>query len=53
MTALYIFLYHILAYIQHKGDDSLENVVTVINCNWQVPTTNIDFYTKYRVLHFS
>ena len=51
MTVLYIL--YIFAYIQHKGDVSLENLVTVINCNWQVPTTNLDFYIKYSVLHFS
>jgi len=29
MSVLYIFLYYILAYIQHKGDVSLENYVTI------------------------
>jgi hypothetical protein len=42
-------LYYIIAYIQHNGDVCLENIVTVINCNCQVPTTNLDFYTKYPI----
>jgi len=52
----YIILYYIILYYSiysTQRDVSLENFVTVINYNWQVQTKNLDFYIKYRVLHFS